>query len=310
MTLTAEQQAIRSQGIGGSEIGVLAGLSRWASPIDIYERKLGLRPDKQSHHLERGNFLEPAIIRWYEARTQSRVMHPGTLRHRSLARVIATPDGLRLCGDTEFDRVLEVKAPNHRTWHEWGEPGTDEVPASYVAQVQWEMACAGVDVSDVAAVIDGDLAIYTVPFDAELFGELAEIADRFWRDHIERRIPPPPDGSASYAESIARRFPSVGRAAIDATPEFESAAIAYKAARERLAAAEAEAERLKQELQERMGDAGKVVGSFGSVSWSETKGRESLDAKALKAELPDIAARFTKRGASFRTFRANFSGAK
>jgi putative phage-type endonuclease len=311
MSLTAEQQAIRSTGIGGSEIGILAGLSRWATPIEIYERKLGLKPEEESHHFERGRFLEPALIEWYRSKTKN-VVHPSTtMSHPLLARVIATPDGLA-CGDLHagvVDRVLEIKAPNQHTWSEWGEPGTDQIPGSYIAQVQWEMACAGVHLADVAALIDGDLAIYHVAYDGELFTQLAEIANAFWRDHVEKRVPPPPDGSESYAESIARRFPGVKRDMLDASPEAEAIALAYREAQAKLEAAEAEAERLKQELQERIGTAKGLVGSFGSITWSETKGRESLDAKALRAAHPEIAARFVKQGAAFRTFRCNFKGA-
>jgi putative phage-type endonuclease len=310
MSLTAEQQAIRSTGIGSSEIGILAGLSRWGSPIDIYERKLGLREEAPSHHLERGTYLEPAIIRWYEARTGNKTRPSGTLKHATLARVLATPDAIILGKEGLIEQaVLEVKAPNHRTWNEWGDPGTDQVPPAYLSQATWEMACAGVNAADVAAIIDGDLAIYHVAYDADLFGELAEIAHRFWVDHIETRTPPSPDGSDSYAESLGRRFPSVRRDALIATPDLEATALAYREAKAKLEQAEKDAEKLKQELQLRMGDAGKLVGSFGSISWSENKGRESLDSKALKAAHPDIAAKFVKQGAPFRTFRATFKGA-
>ncbi len=307
MSLTEEQQAIRSTGIGGSEIGVLAGLSRWATQIEIYERKLGLKPDEHSFHLERGNFFEPAMISWYEARTGKKTVQRGTMRHPALARVLATPDALILGEDMLTpEACLEVKMPNHRTWHEWGEPGTDQVPASYLAQATWEAACAGVGRTDVAAIIDGDLAIYPVSFDAELFAQLAEIAQAFWINHIEKRLPPPPDGSASYAESLARRFPGVRREVLDATPDIEAAAIAYREAKAKLDATEAEAERLKQELQERIGDAKGVRGSFGSISWSEVAGRESIDTKALKTAMPDVAAKFVKRGQSYRQFRCTF----
>jgi putative phage-type endonuclease len=314
MSLTAEQQAIRSTGIGGSEIGVLAGLSRWASPIDIYERKLGLKIDEASHHLRRGVYLEPACIRWYADTTGWHVADGTTMRHPSLARVIATPDGLVYETPEAFDkgqpaRVLEIKSPGRHTWSEWGEPGTDQIPGSYIAQVQWEMACANTKLADVAALIDGDLAIYTVAFDAELFAQLAEIAHQFWIQHIEARVPPPPDGSDSYAESIVRRFPGVRRDMLEATPDVEATALAYRDAKAKLEAAEAEAERLKQELQQRIGDAKGVTGSFGSITWGESKGRESLDSKALKAAHPDIAAQFVKQGAPFRTFRCNFKGA-
>jgi putative phage-type endonuclease len=307
--LTPEQHELRKSGIGGSEIGILAGLSRWGSPIDIYERKLGLRQEEPSFHLERGNYLEPALIRWWEARTGKKTSSPGTVRHPTLARILATPDAAIINADLVPVGVLEIKSPGPRTWSEWGEPGTDSIPPAYLCQATWEMACLGVQSADVAALIDGDLKIYPVAYDADFFGELAEIAHKFWRDCIEKRTPPEPDGSESYAESLVRRFPSVGRDALIATPDLEATAVAYREARERFEAAEKEAERLKQELQARMGDAGKLVGSFGSISWSDTKGRESLDAKALKAAHPDIAAKFVKQGASFRTFRCNFKGA-
>lgn len=218
-TLTAEQQLVRSTGITGSEIAALAGVSRYKSAIDVYADKVAPAPpdDRDSHHVERGVFLEEGLLRWYAWRTGRRLEYPGTLRHPLYPLVVATPDALA-CGHGERPRVVECKCPDWRIARDWGADGTAEIPAYYMPQVQWEMAVAGCLEADVIALIDGDLKIYTVPWNQRLFDALLTIAQLFWGDHVRPRIPPPPEASVAYGDYLRRVYPEATQPALADTP--------------------------------------------------------------------------------------------
>lgn len=323
--LTAEQQAVRATGIGGSEIAAVCGLNPWMRPIDVWERKVGRAPPfEETFNTERGRFLEDGLRRWYRERAELRLGRgldvrpcvdeagrPTTLRHEKHSIVVATPDGL-VCDARTGDllRVLELKSPNWRTADEWGEPGTDDVPIYYVTQAIWEMSVTAARVADVAPLIDGDLLNYVVDYSEPLFGELFERANRFWVDHVLTGTPPPPDGSDSYGEHIARRFPRTNGNLLIAAPEDDAIAKELQSAR----AAKDEAERryneLRQKLELRIGDNDGIAGPDWKVTFREQKGRSSLDQKALAAEAPELVARHTKQGKSFRSFRPTFSQEK
>lgn len=314
MSLTAEQQAIRARAIGGSEIATVAGLNPYARPIDVYLRKVGQEPErKDTSHLLRGVHLGPALVTWYEAITGKVVTHHGaneaTLVSATHPLVVATPDGIvhTASRSSKAERVLEAKAPHWRNADRWGEPGTDEIPDEYVPQVIWEMAAASVERADVAALIDGDLKIYTVAWDGELFEVLYDKAQQFWRDHVLARVPPPADGSDSHGEYLARRFPASVGELRQATESEESMVLEYRKVREAREMAEAKEAELKQLLQEAIGEGEGLTLSCGKVTWKSCKGRVTTDYKAIVEELgvpEDIIQKHTRIGGSFRRFLA------
>lgn len=314
MSLTREQQAIRARGIGGSEIAAVAGLNPYARPIDVYLRKTGQAPDREdTSHLMRGTHLGPALVTWYEAITGRVVTHHGaneqTLVSATHPLVVATPDGIvhTASRSSKAERVLEAKAPHWRSADQWGEPGTDEIPDAYVPQVIWEMAAAGVDRADVAALIDGDLKIYTVAWDGELFEVLYERAAAFWRDHVLAKTPPPADGSDSHGEYLARRFPASVGELRKASEAEESIALEYRKVRDAREMAEQKEAVLKQMLQDAIGDGEGLALSCGKVTWKSCKGRVSTNYKAIVEELgvpEDLIQKHTRIGGSFRRFLA------
>ena len=83
----------------------------------------------------------------------------------------------------------------------WGEPGSDEVPLHYNAQVQHYMLLVGAMVCDIAVFIGGsDFRIYTVEADKEIAGALVEQERVFW-EAVQSGQPPPP---ANIRDAVRR----------------------------------------------------------------------------------------------------------
>ena len=85
--------------------------------------------------MERGIEQEPHARAAYSARTGELVEEVGFIDHPAIPMSGASPDGL------VADGLVEFKCPNTSTHLET--LLADAVPAKYVTQMQWQMACTG-----------------------------------------------------------------------------------------------------------------------------------------------------------------------
>lgn len=304
MALTKQQQARRRSGVGASEIAVIAGLSRWSSPVRIYEAKVAGAVLDASYAMDLGSELEAPIARVWAKRHGKALALVDTLQHPTRPFALATPDRAVysdpvLRGDARKRRVdvrdaeclLQIKSTNWRMRKLWGEQGTDQIPDEYLAQAHWEGAVAGL--AEVKFAVDFDkteLCEWRVRVDLDVFGALYELAERFMRDHVERRVPPPPDGSEAWGEHLARVFPrdtspALVRIEPGTEPEVERAVAEFlmlKAADSRL---KKKKERAYQIIAARIGDAAGIEGAFGRVTWKRTKDTTVMKWQALAEDL-------------------------
>ena len=142
--LTAEQQAIRSTGIGASDVPAILGVDPWRGPWDVWMAKV--HPSDftdMSEAMEWGHRLEQAICdKFLEGRDHFEAKRGETMRSEELSFALATPDFL-LYEDGRLVGLLEVKTSGWRRLDDWGTPGTDQIPSHYMAQVQWQMFVTG-----------------------------------------------------------------------------------------------------------------------------------------------------------------------
>ena len=235
MGLSEKQKALRLQGVGASEIAVLAGLSRWSSPVAIFEAKVKGRPELDSYAADLGNEMEAPIAKVWAKRNNRAIAMVDTLVHPDRSKfplALATPD--RAFYRSPIDRgdarakkrdvrdaegILQVKSSSWRMRRFWGRDGSADVPEEYLVQAIWEGSVAGH--REVVFAVDFDktaLHEFRVPVREEIFQALYEIAARFWRDHVMTGKPPPPDGTEAYGEFLDRWFPRDNGAPL-ATPD-------------------------------------------------------------------------------------------
>ena len=189
--------AERKTGIGGSDAGVILGLSPYKTPLDLAEEKLGRAAlFKGNRFTEAGNRLENVIARWYADETNSKVARANqTFRLKEHPFVMAHIDR-RVLNER---KVLECKSADKWTMDKWGDSGTDDVPDIYFIQVQHYLMFPNWETSDLAALIGGnDFRIYSIQPDDELHDMILQAEVRFW-DIISRGdLPDPINGSDAY----------------------------------------------------------------------------------------------------------------
>lgn len=157
--------------MSASKISAVVGLSPYESRFSLWHRMAGLIPaEPDSDLLRRGHYLEPAIAAWFADQHPEYFVGPaGTFVSPHDPDFTATPDRL-LSGAPGHPEVapalLECKSA--ADLDEWGEPGTDEIPKGYRAQVIWQMDCAGVGTVHIAVLTAFlEFVEYVVHYDAD-----------------------------------------------------------------------------------------------------------------------------------------------
>lgn len=292
--------ASRRTGIGGSDVAAILGLSKWSTPLQVYQDKRGEAPPVPDNDAMRwGRYLEPAVRQAYSDTTGRDVRVPtDMLRHPIYDHMLANLDGVA-GGANEPLRIFEAKTA--RSADGWGEPGSDQVPQPYLLQVQHYMEVTGVMVADVAVLIGGsDFRIYEVPADRELQDMLIDAEAEFWQ-RVQRGEPPEP---VTFADAVARWGKSSRSDLVLADETVLAAIQTLRTVREQKAAVESIEESAKAIVMRALGECDTLVAPDGKTiaTWKAAAAPQRFDASAFKAAHPALAAEFTKAGEPSRRF--------
>jgi putative phage-type endonuclease len=274
----------RRKGIGGSDAAPIMGFSKWKSPFQLYLEKVGEAESQVDNEFAYwGNQLEELVAKEFTTRTGKKVHRNNTiLSHKDFPWMIANIDRM-IVGEKA---ILECKTTNAYNYKEWED---DEIPEAYIIQVQHYMAVTGFQKAYIACLIGGNKFVWKqVDRDEELISMIIEAEKTFWVEHVEKRIPPPIDGSSAAEKFLKEKFEkSEPGAVIDLKAE-------YKDKIERLQSIKAhidELEMLKTEIENQIkleiGEAEfGMVGRY-VVNWKATTSNR-VDSKVLKKDYPDI----------------------
>src|SRR5690606_23572356 len=236
---------IRSRGIGGSEIAAIAGVSPWDTPLSVYLRKIGELPEKDETEAMRwGRILEPVVAEEYKRRHPDRRVERvnAVLQHPEVPYFLANVDR-RVFGDERGPGVLEVKTSSAWMAGRWREDCPDWV----TCQVQWYLGVLGYSWATVAVLIGGqDYREIDIERDDEIIGYLQEIGHRFWREHVEKRVPPAVE--ANDNDTVTALYPTDNGQEIDITPLAQSVLQEYDEAKQ----AESEAKKRREKAEARL----------------------------------------------------------
>jgi putative phage-type endonuclease len=150
-----EWHAARANGIGGSEISAVIGLSPFESAFSLWHRKRGLiLPVQESEEMYWGKVHESGICAHYaKQHPDQHVIPAGTYHGTGRPWQIVNPD--RFSINRATGEVIVIEAKTSRDAEGWGEPGTDEVPVYYRAQVRWYLNALALRRSVIPVLISG-----------------------------------------------------------------------------------------------------------------------------------------------------------
>lgn len=295
----------RKAGIGGSDIAAIVGLSKFRTPYDVWADKTGAsepESDDDKPWLYWGQVLEDVVAREYGLRTGAKVqrvnaqlIYPAWGRAiANIDRAVVNPD---IAGNVRWkdgrlttDRILECKTANGFAASLWGPDGSDEIPETYLCQVQWYMGITGASHADLAVLIGGnDYRTYTIEAHPELFSDLLTEAAAFWK-LVEEGIAPDPqtvaDAQSRWSQHVKGKSHIASGAAARAVDDLAEV-------REQVADLKKREDELKLIIMADMQDAETLTDMGEPIATWKTQTSERLDAKALRKDHPEIAALYS-----------------
>lgn len=285
-----EWHAARSNGIGGSEISAVLGLSPFESRFSLWHRKAGaIGPVELDDVMEWGHRLEGAVLgKWADNHDDDLDVHPGTFARDGW--MIANPDALVIDyersdrpGEPLLTRrtieVVEAKTSP------FGDGYTDDaVPPHVRCQVLWYLGVLGLPVGHVAVLIGGhDYREYRIEFDAAEFELLAQAGAEFMASLEAGHRPDIDEHSATY-EAIRELHPD-----IDGSEHELSNAVArrFLISRTQKATADRLWTEARSMVADEMGDAAKATWDGQTIARRQARGDGTPYVVAAR-NLPDL----------------------
>lgn len=281
----------RQKGIGGSDVGAILGVNKWKTPFQIYLDKTQeiKEVEESSEAAYWGTKLEDMVAREFAKVTGKKVRRD--TRHfvsKKYPFMVANIDR-RVVGEKA---ILECKTVNQFGAKEWE---GEEVPASYLVQVQHYIYVTEAEKAYIACLIGGQKFIWKeIKRDDELIEMIINAEKDFWK-LVEEKTPPALDGSSAAEKYLKERFKDVQegtKVALDS--EHKEMIEEYLNLKEQIKELEQETKALENSLKLKIGDneAGYIDNFL--VNWRGYS-RTSIDSKKLKEEQPEIYDKYLKK---------------
>lgn len=293
----------RSLGIGGSEAGTILGLNKYQTAWDLWAIKTGRMPApdlSDNMAVKMGHKLEQTVAELYAEVTGKQVRR-SNIHHQHKEKpwlvgnldrvVVGEKRGLECKTASSF--AAKGKFGKGNQYSPTGELVIlcDEVPDTYLIQVQHYMAVTGLTVFDLAVLIDGrDFRIFTIHRNDDLIAEIESQLTAFWFDNVISDIAP--DG-APIAESEV-----IKGATIEATQDITSLIDAHKELAEAINELKAEQDKVDEAIKSFIGDSEILVADGHQLASYKTVNSNRFDTAAFKKSEPALYQQYVKQSSS------------
>ncbi len=300
---------VRKGGIGSSDAASAVGLNPYKSQLQLWMEKTGrdgslpkTDPNDETSPMYWGTLLEPIVAAHYTKRTGHKVRRiNAVLQHPRESWMLANIDR-EVIGAPDV-QILECKTAGLNGARLWKEG----VPEYIQLQVMHQLAVTGKQAADVAVLICGqELQVHRIERDEALIAKLIELERQFWQ-YVELDRQPPADGSDSADIALRCLYPKDSGQCLDLSGDLEMSAVFSDliSVRQSLATQTELEAQLKQRIQQRMGDATKVLFEMGDVTWKRSKDGSGLDVERLLKEQPELLQSFPLVKPGSRRFLVN-----
>lgn len=193
-----------------SKVSAIMKHSTYDSYLSLWLKMAGrIQPQQDTDITRRGHYLEPAVREWFrDQHPDWQVTKTGMWVHPEIEWAASTPDGIIHAPDgTEL-----FEAKSSTLDHEWGEPGTNQVPAGYYDQAQWQMFTTGLRRVRLAVIKSFlEFAEYVIEYDPEYVALMLATVTGFMDSLAKGERPSidPLDGHTATYEAIKQLNPGI-----------------------------------------------------------------------------------------------------
>ncbi|PGY33521.1 hypothetical protein COE09_31225 [Bacillus thuringiensis] len=284
----------RKAGIGGSDIGAIAGMSKFKSSIGVYLDKIGvvLNEGNTSEAAYWGTVMEDVIAREFVKRTKMKIRRRNAiLRHPEYEWALANVDRI-IVNLERGNGILEIKTASEYVKTEWE---GDEIPEQYLVQIQWYFFVTGLQWGCFAALVGGNkFIIKEIERDDELIRYLVDIAKDFWLNHVEKDEPPMFDGSEASTQLLKQLYSeSIEDSSIRLGKQEELLIEAREQVEREISVLKEQKAEYENKLKAKLGSHEKGTTENYIIHWkSYTSNR--FDSKRFKTDHPDLYKEYAK----------------
>ena len=274
----------RQCGIGGSDVGAILGVNKYKTPFEVYLEKTEPITDvgEQSESAYWGDQFEEVVAKEFEKRTGKKVRRDRKhYKHKYYPFMVANIDR-RVVGE---NAILECKTANQFLANEWQD---DEIPASYLLQVQHYLVVTGAEVGYIAVLIGGQKFVWKeVQRDEELIQMIIEAEKDFWK-MVQDKTPPALDGSSAAEKYLSEKYSNAEVGKIEELGlEFKDKIKIYFELKDQKDLLDTQIKEIENQIKFELKDAEIGFAPGYSISWKNVSSNR-VDSKKLKAEYPDI----------------------
>jgi putative phage-type endonuclease len=271
----------RFAGIGASEIGAVIGMDHRSSPLKLFLEKTGALPPEDLSEVEMvewGHILEPVIAEQYRKRT-GRIVRRGRSRKYCVLRSNEHPWALASLdfwtGENENDLwPLEIKNAHQFRADDW----LNGTPDYHIAQLHQQMVVTGARKGTSACLLGGNRLLWCdVARDEVLIRKIQVQGAKFW-ERVERRDPPPPDGTTATTDALKRLYPNSNGETVVLPAVLEDRIYEWRRLKDEQSARKKQIDAIENEIKATMGEAerGIVLSTKDEVSWKANSVREHV----------------------------------
>lgn len=255
----------RQKGIGGSDVGAIMGVNKYKIPFQVYLEKTEeiTEEDEGSGSAYCGSALEELVAREFTLRTGKKVRRSNKhLVHKEYPFMVGNIDR-KVLGENAILECKTTSAFNMKAWE------SEEIPESYILQCQHYMAVTGAEKCYIAVLIGGQKFMFNeILRDDELISMIIEVEKDFWINHVEKRIPPPIDGSEACSRYLKDRY-EIGDSSmqVDLKSDYEEKISKYISLKENIKALEEQSKALESLIKNELGVAERGAVSKYIIFW-------------------------------------------
>ncbi len=271
----------RKTGIGGSDAAAIVGLNSYSTPYSVWADKTGRTPPRPDNEaMRQGRDFEDYVAKRWEEATGKKVRRENyILRNPKYPFALANIDR-RVVGE---NAGLECKTTSLMNLKKFK---NGEFPANYYVQCMHYMAVTGAERWYLAVlVLNQEFYEFTIERDEDEIAELMRMEKEFYQ-HIETDTPPPVDGCNPTTDTLV----TLHNRSTDGSVELfgrNGLIDDYTRLKEEISVLEKQAERIKQQLMEDLGDNELGFTDDYKISW-KSQTRRTFQAKDFEKANPDL----------------------
>lgn len=272
----------RKKVLGASEVAAVLGLSKWATPFDVYASKVLGVQRSGSQATDLGHALQPVIGAKAAKQLGVQLTETEVFRTHPLESWAgATVDYLAETSDGEL-MIIECKATRDYRWQ--------AIPEYYQTQLAWQCFVHGVPRSRIAVLhASTQFEVYEFDFerDAGWFPDVLAACRQWWHEHVVAEVKPE---NLAADSDLLKQIQAIPGKTVELAATWVEDLATLQALKEEIKSLTDRADAISDLLRAAMSDA-EVATYEGKVlaTWKATKPKTlKLDQKAFAMGNPQV----------------------